>query len=68
MENVLADQENIDCAEIKIVKVWHSGHAFSSGMHTSIELRLDEPHAFVRSCSVSGTYHYSLALVLEYVT
>lgn len=63
---VLADQEDINCSQIKIVKIRHGCHAFSASVHTGIEL-FPSSARFV-SIFAHLSYHDSLALVLKDVT
>ena len=37
--HVLADEEDVYGLQIKGIEVWHSVGAFSTGMHTCIELK-----------------------------
>jgi hypothetical protein len=38
MGDVLRDEEDVDCAQIEVVEVGHSRHAFTASVHASIEL------------------------------
>ena len=63
--NVLANEEDINSAQIELVVVWERGKPFVCRMHSRIELQTlisqDAPDWL-------STYHYCLALILEDMT
>lgn len=66
--HVLADQENIDRAQIELVKEREGGEAFFGRMHTSIELHWEYISEQSEMKDIQFAYHNCLALVLDNVT
>lgn len=64
----LADQENVDSAEIELIKVRQSSKAVVGWVHTGIELSDISQQSVVNKGAAVKSYHDRFAFILENMT